>query len=317
MVSHVRKANPTTAKITPQIICGIEIELEYNVTAVGGFPVGNYHSSNPTWFTPNFAAERDGSLSRQTFLSGATAEFVSRPFLIKDYKNILTEFKNGFEARMRTRPRNYQMSDIISFNRSTGAHIHLSIVNQKKGIKSRYTIVDRDKIFELNNSKGVWLKAINDKTLYAINRAIIRRVKKELPQVYSKFRRRFYRDYALQQIDRTGRNRYCTWNFDTDGSDHIEFRSFHLYGITTWDEFFKMYQIAFETIEEKFSKAIKYRFRNEDKVAYVDVMAGQKNEDTNLFLGSVNPDLEVVRDRTYTIEIVDTPTEIVLNRRER
>lgn len=262
MVSHKRKENSTTRAIKPSIICGIEIETEYNANIITDLNPGDYHSTHGIkWFSRKFAVERDGSLRSQDFDNGRTAEFVSVPFKIGDHKKILEDFKDHVKSYGKS-----ALSDVLSFNDSTGAHIHLSVVNHKKGISSVYKIIDRKRTFSMNNSKGIFLKMIKPRTLFKVNKMILERVKREMPGVYGDFKSRFYRDYAKKEIRPS--DRYSCWNFSTNGYDHLEFRSFHLFGIRTWDDFMKIYEIAFDVINKVIGGAVKKKLKNKDSLKF-------------------------------------------------
>jgi len=108
----------------PIIVCGIEIETEYNSDKIS-IRKNSYHSDiNHNTFGKNFFAESDGSLTDRKFgVAGETVEIISRPFFIGEFPEIFKDFQNEVIERSEVK----ELNKVLNFNDSCGAHIHISL----------------------------------------------------------------------------------------------------------------------------------------------------------------------------------------------
>lgn len=216
---------------------GVEIELiadeELNDFEVAAYHHGNYNDVSK--LKGFWKIERDGSLSANdedynNFLSPKTAEFISKKLNMKDLKpalNIFKKFFNGDE---------YELNEIISFNKSCGCHIHFSDdSNAHKGFLGY-----------------AYFHKLREKTM--------ERIRKELPNIYNTFKKHYFRD-GYSQENRSifiPPNREVEFNFtQLKNNRGIEWRAFNLYGVKTWEELFKLITIAIEEIDKMLKEYIK------------------------------------------------------------
>lgn len=248
------------AEIT--FVCGIELELEYNPEILGYIEQGGYHQENSPAFGEYFVAESDGSLDTEKFRDGRTAEIISFPFEINNWKNVLNGFKDEVERKAklvnyRVNLSDLELKDYICFNNTTGAHLHISFLRKNSSKKKPYSVVYKSKPFAFDATPFYILNVGTIHFLNEITNSIFKRVKKELPEVYPKFRERFFRDYAKKNRDFNPHSaRNSCWNLTLNNKEQIEFRSFNLSGVETWDQLFKMYEILFDEFKRVFQKEL-------------------------------------------------------------
>jgi hypothetical protein len=233
----------------PSIVCGIEIEMEYN-TKVTKIAKAAYHEDcnakdEYEWVGDNFIAERDGSLGVYKFEAGDCVELVSVPFLVEDGMNIVKDFCSQFGGMV-----GKKLDEVICFNDSTGAHIHLSLLNPEK---EGHTYIDlRDHIRHKFKGKPMFFRDIvGVSMLNKIKQRMVGRAKKALPkEAFEKWSNALVRSYAapVQTDDDMFDDRRREWNATL--LNRIEYRGMNLRGITTWAEFFSLYEILFSVIRE-------------------------------------------------------------------
>lgn len=198
---------------------GFEIELEFDRNKVPVFSVGSYHEGMEVPGLKFWTAEDDHSLNT-TLPRSSVCEFVSKKLTKNNFQTALDEFQLFFSKNGQQ-----ELHEVIKFNSSTGAHIHFSI--QKTDLKSKYSV-------------------FHEKTLHKL---VIKHLR-ELgfsESFITKFELDYHRSYAKTDLDRT--SRYECLNFRTPDSD-MEWRGFHLRGITTWREFRKAYDAAIAALGE-------------------------------------------------------------------
>ena len=228
-----------------EINCGIEIEAEYNskIMTINRAP---HHpsGSNKIAFGKQFFVEIDGSLRALKFKDHpvpndhpgrkelyGTAEFVSKMFPITKYKETLDDFKE----MIITLGKSKTMSDLIHFNRTTGCHIHISLKD--------------------DNKHSFPLKDVKMSEYILFNKLLMGKVTEKLPHVGAHFCGRFYREHARKRNQQKARN--SSWNFETAENNHVEFRSFHLMGVETWEDLYTMFDIVFNELSQLCQRIIK------------------------------------------------------------
>lgn len=233
--------------IPHKIYCGIEIETEYNVSKLN-LEIGEYHTSciSDYYFGHYFHVENDGSLyTSHKFKYGSMAEFVSAPFDINDWEKVIDDFKNSVIEDSGTN----KLDDVLYFNNSCGAHIHISVLTIREGMKK--IVGDRVKVTAENCGDYVPFKIVSHRALLKINRRILKDIKREMPNVYESISKRFYRGHASEEIDEY--DKYSTWNYRPKEQGRLEFRSFNLSGVENWTDFKKIYGIVFHAIKAEFA----------------------------------------------------------------
>jgi len=252
-------------------VCGVELELEYDSDLLGGISLRSYHSNEASPFGNSFIAEEDGSLYPNTFRRGQTAEIISFPFEIDEWRRVLTDFKNEVEKRVaetnsffpegeRKDFSKLELKDVLSFNNTTGAHLHVSFLKRSKNKAKKYSVTYKGRHFVYDAEPFPIKKVGTLRFLMSIVRSVLKRVEVELPNVYPFFRKRFFRDHSRR--NRTFCNneeRSLCWNFQDEKVEHLEFRSFNLSGVETWADFFKMYEILFDELKKAFEKELSKR----------------------------------------------------------
>jgi hypothetical protein len=234
------------------ILYGLELEFEYNKSLIGNISKSSYHNTESTKFNKYFIAEEDGSLRRNTFnySESDTVELVSIPMTSENVMKSLESFKEDMINRYtkKTGRPVCELKDIISFNNSTGAHVHMSLL-----IKNGH-----DTVIKLRDDKDVKLKGdtknimtfSNIEFMKKIARRVKTRIKNELPQFYESFIKYYFRSFAKRMNIRNS-SRYH--EFNTNNNKTVEYRSLHLRGIQTWSELFKFYSIVTSVTDELFN----------------------------------------------------------------
>lgn len=205
-----------------QIKFGIEIENCFN-SLTTGFQIAGYHSEN---FGENFdywSVTRDSSLNvtgiPYSWKEHAdVAELVSQVAYGKEeLLNFIQELQDKYPGK--------ELKDVFYFNTSCGAHLHFSTWKEKE--KQMTTMVNYRKL----------------------RTNVFKRINEELPHIFPKFKKQYFRGYAKEQKeDFINKLERLEFNY-TDLSKGIEWRSFNLMGVTTWDELKKMVTIATEELE--------------------------------------------------------------------
>jgi len=235
------------------MICGIEFELEYNAKLLGTISHSDHHSSIPTWLSNSFIAEQDGSLEVCHFNDGKVVEIISIPFLLSDYRTILKAFEdliysmtanklNTVKSAVKSR---YNLYDLICFNDTTGAHIHLSVL---KPSKEKTLIQFKDKFIAFDGKLVPINSLANYGFLGNFTEKLKAKVMQDLPSIYPSWSISLYRGAASRITPVMNyRERYLEWNLTGQG-ECLEYRSFHLRGIETWKDFYKIWDDLFSLI---------------------------------------------------------------------
>lgn len=212
------------------LLFGLEIEMEYSTKVRNDRRLrkGDYHEPNKLGRTRYWRVESDGSL--HTRKMDDTAEVTSIPITIEQLPDALKEFKNFFSTK-----KNFPLSQVMNFNDSCGAHIHVSI-NDKR-IRNMVIKYSETRLREI---------ALNRLTALAQeNRLTLKQVEQ--------FKKHYYRDYARDLSSEStrfgGRGRYGSVNFQGTPNT-LEWRSFNLLPVTTWEEFELFYSVGIESLIE-------------------------------------------------------------------
>ena len=226
--------------VSPRIICGVEIELEYNKNKLSFFPNPYHYDGEPNFLNDFFIMERDGSLMPKFFKNGDVIEFISIPFDIEQGMDVIRSFRDYFRKFG-------ELKKVINFNNTTGAHMHLSVLNADKFGLSPISF--RGRTYSFFGTKILFREAVSIKLLNKIKSLLVREVKKKLPEVFPTWYRSLTRPYA-QALDEscfyTDRRR--EWNLTL--KNRVEFRAFNLRGVKTWSQFTKIYSILFKVIRK-------------------------------------------------------------------
>lgn len=268
------------------LLYGLELEMEYNSRKIGLIEKASYHSERAKSFNKYFIAESDGSLHPTTFPSGECVELVSVPMnsndvlkSIKSLKDTFTLLNNGQEI---------ELSDVISFNNHTGAHLHISL-NVKN--KKTTTIEFKDNKTVKIKGKSMNPKSFTDrKFLKKIALNVKKQIKLQMPEFYDNFILNYYRRYA-KQMRANSRERYQEFNLLNDNT--IEYRSLHLRGIKTWSQLELFYKIVTTTINKLYDDEF-----NKDKPfnnVVESVLEIESVDDTKNIIDSINLDKDKVK----------------------
>lgn len=196
---------------------GIEIEAAYDHSKIP-LDIVSYHRDNEGSNFESWSATTDSSLNARgcsNFDNANTVELVSCQLFSKD---------EVFRALDELKEKMPTLSEYLKFNASTGAHIHFSTFREK----------------EKNMMFMSYYKRLRE---YTFNR-----VKAELPKVFPKFKKQYYRSHAPKQpddvIDKGLRGEFSYTRLETG----VEWRSFNLVGCSTWEDVYKMFEIAIDGI---------------------------------------------------------------------
>jgi len=204
---------------------GFEIELIAD-TSFREFDVQFYHEGKYTddFLKGFWKVESDSSLSiyeeeRDKFLAPETGEFISIPLTPADIPKAFKEFKEFFGSP------DLELDEVLSFNKSTGCHLHFS------------------------EDTGTVNELLTYTHLAKMRKNVLKRVKDELPTVFPHFKKQYFRGYA-QEIKKPLLDKHSREvEFNCGSLDHgLEWRSFNLCGVTTWEQLDKLISIAVEEV---------------------------------------------------------------------
>lgn len=210
----------------PKLTIGVEIECSYN-RALFTFPIGNYHEGQPVPGLPGWRAEEDSSLhtSDRAPSTFRCAEFVSKRCRgISELRTTLQLFKAYF-----SKSNKLKLKDVMDFNDSTGAHVHISTSSFKFGDRAVFNV----------------LIATRDHFRASIKNSKI--------QSKDRILRRYFRSNYAAETTRENRfagNRYQEFNHRSeDHGQGLEWRSPNMTGISTWEEFAEYWEIVFDSLQ--------------------------------------------------------------------
>ena len=223
-----------TKKIkTPRIIgIGTEIEciLNDDLEHLNCLEEGGYHEGeqlNRYW-----EMQADSSLDRgNLFESERCCEIVSfkqesREKFFKALESFKKLISNNGE---------YELKNVIYFNRSCGCHIHFSC-----GKRMFKDLIPFEYITKL---RKVFFKKLDESKIIEERHKIA-------------IKEHYYRHYAIKLTKDNylrGFERHAEINTQSEEAGYgLEWRSFNLRNITTWEEFFEMFNIALDSLEYLF-----------------------------------------------------------------
>lgn len=252
------------------IICGIEIEMNYNDNLLE-FDCGSYHDDDAPTHGDYFYGESDSSIHSEKW--NGQIELISEPFALRNWKKIIDNFKQIIEVQNSGNedsepPR--ELKELIEFNETTGCHIHLDLGVESEEIDQ---IEYKYECHEFNRKTLNFKRHIGISTLKTIKSKLANKVKRQLPELYNRgwidsfAERRYAKAQNDDVIDRYTRE--MDWNFTNRGQRTIEFRAFTLRGVETWDELYKLFKIAFTTISKVLSDEINKEKAFESEVKHV------------------------------------------------
>jgi hypothetical protein len=208
---------------------GIELEQIVNndVLKLTQERVGGYHTPIP--ISTYWRIERDGSLRvKGKFLNEVPIEMTSVILKPNNLMKAIEEFKSLFGER--------ELGEVVDFNQSCGCHIHFSLFDEildfrfkKKAIYGLFKET-RTQFFKLLNKSSIIPKDIKEG-----------------------IKKHYYREYA-KKIDENSyynqHERRMEFNLTCEGSGTgIEWRSFNVRDIQTWEQFREMFRIMLECLE--------------------------------------------------------------------
>ena len=232
------------------LVFGMEIECGLNKNILGDFMISSYHSDHSQLLGKSrFYPERDSSLKayKKDFRA---VELVSEPFT---YENVDTRIRTLIKMLKKT---GTKLSDLIYFNKTMGCHIHFSVFVELEGSEDYTTVVFKNKKYMVKGVPYDFKTKVLPTELKYISDLILSRVKHKLPRVYNKFNKQFYRNYAQVVDFHKMNNRAISWNFQPSEFNHIEFRSFNLNGVSTYEQLEQLLKIGFGTIKTSITNIV-------------------------------------------------------------
>lgn len=212
---------------------GIEIECIYNHRLVD-IDIGGYHNGEEIEDIPNWIAERDSSVHRTVTdnFRGSPVEIISKVINNKqDFFREIDEFINYFSAE-----REIELKKILCFNKTCGAHIHISVPYKKQ-------------IF-MKKTSNLCLIRTRQKFFKEIKKSNLSRNAKKL--ILKNYFRSFSKDKLPKDRNSIGdmydRNREFNFYSEIQGKG-IEWRSLSMQGITKWSEFREFWEIVYDCAE--------------------------------------------------------------------
>lgn len=218
-----------------------------------------------------WTVERDGSLrTDRATLQALNAshgeleevELVSRPFTLEELDTILYDLEqNVFNG--------HALKDVLYFNSSAGAHIHVSSWAGRKTAKPRK--VTRKSTGRMEKAgTGYDLTGKTTPRPLSLTDEVLEKVRARVREVMTvSARRRYFRDYAEQlpklslALGEYGsapevrqlllERKYAEWNNRDDKGTHAEFRSFNLSGVKSWARLRKTYASVLKILSEELS----------------------------------------------------------------
>lgn len=225
---------------------GIEIECIVNkeLFSFDSDEIGDYHRGKRITGLSGWTAEQDGSLYHHNeFNKNHEIEFVSKVFKTKRQLDAgLLSFYKYF-----SKGHELELYKALAFNDSCGSHVHFSIDNfsfSKKAILKSFLKTRKYFFDSLQNSEILSKNTI-----------------------LSHYNRRYSRLLDKRNFKR--QDRYSEFNFLSEQSNKgLEWRSLNLRGLTTWNEFFEMFDIIYKSIEFLIKEATHYTFISSIKYKY-------------------------------------------------
>ena len=255
-MSNIYKKKERIKKIIMKNLSfGLEIEGNWNE---GFFDdeiepnLCSYHDSS-SYNDFGFRFETDGSLSGSN-----TAELITEPYTYQEINKFICNFKDFLGAI------NY-IGNIVYFNDSTGAHIHVSINNNKY----------------INN-----ITKNNTELKRKISENVLKEIKR-YPYIFEKVISSFYRNYAKKNFVTS--NRYVSLNTNTNYNT-IELRSLNFRGLTTISQIYFIVKLTLDSIidtlandflenNKKTKSIIETETKNRKKIKKIEIIIKENEEE--------------------------------------
>jgi hypothetical protein len=245
------------------VVVGIELELEYNRDMMrinrGGYKTGSFALNG----FGDFVAEDDGSVHGSKFSNGETVELVGLCFKASRGKDFLKRFHAEVIKRIMAKKRCSKstalavpFSEIFNINNTMGAHAHINpilIDNNNDEVSITYLL--RDGSVKIKGKKLIMRDVMNNDFITDFRYSLRAAVKKEMPEVFPQWDRNLFRSYAKKIVGSEGilnakRDRYYEFNLSLSGRSHVEYRCFNLNGVTSWEQFFKIWDVFFKVLKK-------------------------------------------------------------------
>lgn len=225
---------------------GIELECIYN-RGLLDLPHGDYHNGidiNDYW-----ESQRDSSINTShKFAREEICELVTHKTLgsKKEMVKAIMSLKETFEDLSK---REEELKKLLYFNNSCGAHIHFSLPNYN------FWQYASGKIFKKARTKFFSLLDKSKK----IDDAVKLKIKKQYSRSHSR---------TIGNA-RQRKERNVEWNFKSEASGRgMEWRSFNVIGIDTWENLVEMFEIAWKTLEWMSKECKKWSEKNNTTVVH-------------------------------------------------
>jgi hypothetical protein len=201
---------------------GIEVECIVNKDIVD-IPVNSYHSDSFDRDIQHWAATSDSSLSCQRkFKNEYTCEFVSKKLKFSEWKKGFDSFKKALQNN-----KNVEFNEVIDINNTCGCHIHFSTDNKRENT------------------------LITPKAYEKLRENMFKRMETEMPMLYRAFKSQYFRSYSKklkeELLDKGDRGLEINYSAINKG---VEWRSFNLMGVETWEEFYNIVRIGLEELNK-------------------------------------------------------------------
>jgi len=251
-----------------ELLIGIEIEAAYNPDFLS-ISQGNYHRAtfgSKYSFGKYFVSEGDSSLKPMGKHS-LVVEFVSKPFLCKDLKKVIKDFKDTTIIKTDKS----KLDDVFNFNASCGCHINISLL-KKDTNENVYISSDRGNI-EIKNKKIVPLAGwINHKMLVSIRNSFEKKVLNNWGEDNLKtFQKHYDRSYAQLCLKKLNYKQKYSELHIREFRGRIEFRGFHLLNVNTWEGFEWYLENYVETIKEELFKELQKEKRKFEEMEDIKI----------------------------------------------
>lgn len=222
------------------VMLGLEIEGVINKD-IHRLTIGDYHRGVPTE-AKGWKVERDGSIrSENEFSNYDYVEFVSRVLFTRaGVEEKLKVFKDFISQQGK-----YELHEVISFNKSCGAHIHIGVRN--------YRFLDKAMVSVFFKVRKKFVKMMSTSNIASKEQII-----KHYDRSYARKLRSPFGNYEARW--RTDERR-TEWNFCSERDNKgLEWRSPNLLGIKTWAEFDEAYRIYLDCLDYLFDLAMNHEF---------------------------------------------------------
>ena len=215
---------------------GVEIECILNNECLS-VEKGGYHHGISIDGLPKWTAENDGSLNTSGGFEWSNAiEFVSNCFKSKEkFFEALENWKKFI------RKGGKELGDVVRFNNSCGCHIHLSV--------DKYKFTSKALFGAFTSTRDAFFKLVDEN-------------KKLSKETKNKVKKQYFRSFAQEMSESSYKSKSSRdeFNFGSERAGKgIEWRSFNLTGVKSWEEFDEMFKIAWKCLSVLYNKSVKYK----------------------------------------------------------